>query len=128
MSVEIKTDKAAWKAIVGKAAETAAYALAEQILQDSEKYVPFSGGSYQSAGFLREGRIDPPKGGGSELYLVYDAVYALYQWFGMRDDGTHKVRHYTTPGTGTQWVEKARAVYGKRWQSQAQSDFSRELK
>ena len=123
MSVEIKTDKGAWTSAVNKAAETAAYALAEQMLTDSEHFVPFSNGSSQSAGHLREsGKVE--KGESGSFYLVWDAVYALYQWFGVRQDGTHRVTHYTTPGTGKQWVETAKSQYGDRWEKIAQKSFS----
>ena len=45
-------------------------------------------------------------------------VYAGYQYFGIRADGTHKVRNYTTPGTGKLWVEVAQAVNGKNWEKE----------
>ena len=63
-----------------------------------------------------------------QFYIVYDSVYALYQWFGVRADGSHPVHHYTTPGTGKQWCEKAKAAYGARWQEIAQKRFTEELK
>lgn len=127
MSVEIKTDRAKWAKLVNQASETAAYALAEQMLADSEKYVPYSNGSIQSAGHLREsGRVE--RGESGVFYLVWDAVYALYQWFGMRRDGSHQVHHYTTPGTGKQWVEKARASHERQWKAIAQKGFTEGLK
>lgn len=124
--VIVKTDKAAWASAIHKASELAAYALAEQMLADSEKYVPYSGGSSQSAGGLREGgRVD--KGESGAFYLRWGQVYALYQWFGVRADGTHQVHHYTTPGTGTMWVEKARAKHEGQWQMIAQKAFTEGL-
>ena len=95
MSVIVKTNKQKWVNAVNNASGVAAYALAEQMLADSEKFVPYSGGSSQSAGGLREsGHV--VKGESGEMYLVYDSVYALYQWFGVRADGSHKVHNYTT--------------------------------
>lgn len=35
--------------------------------------------------------------------ITYESPYARYQYYGMREDGTHKVRNYTTPGTGPKW-------------------------
>ena len=123
MSVEIQTDRAKWADAVNSAANVAMYALAEQMLADSEQYVPYSAGSIQSAGNLREsGKVE--QGSSGEFWLVWDSVYALYQWFGMRRDGSHKVHHYTTPGTGKQWVELARASNGQKWQSIAQKAFT----
>lgn len=124
MSVIVKTDRAKWINAINKAKDKAAYALAEQMLADSEKFVPFSAGSSQSAGNLREsGKVVKGESSG-RFYLVWDTVYALYQWFGVRADGTHRVRNYTTPGTGTQWVEKAKAQFSERWQKIAQKEFS----
>jgi hypothetical protein len=126
MAVIVKTDRQKLQRVVGKASDLAMYAVAEQMLADSEKFVPYSGGSIQSAGGLREsGKV--VKGDDGCFYLVYDSVYALYQWFGVRADGTHRVRHYTTAGTGKQWIETARAQYGKRWQEMLQKEFNRGL-
>lgn len=127
MSVIVKTNKAKWKSVVDTASGVAAYALAEQMLADSEKFVPYSGGASTSAGGLREsGHV--VKGESGEMYLVYDIVYALYQWYGIRADGTHKVKNYTTAGTGKQWVEKAKEQYGDRWRDIAQKSFTGALK
>ena len=127
MSVIVKTDKAKWINAINNASEKACYALAEQMLADSEKFVPYSGGSSQSAGNLREsGKVE--KGESGKMYLVWDTVYALYQWFGIRADGTHPVKNYTTPGTGKQWVEKAKTQYNDRWRDIAQKGLTGALK
>lgn len=127
MAVIVKTDKAKWIGAINQARDVAAYALAEQMLADSEQYVPYSGGSSQSAGNLREsGRVE--KGESGRFYLVWDTVYALYQWFGVRADGSRRVRKYTTPGTGTQWVDKAKAAKQDNWQKIAQKKFTEALK
>ena len=126
MAVIVKTDRQKMQQVMDKATDLAKYVLAEQMLADSEKFVPYSAGSSQSAGNLREsGKI--VKGEGGALYLVWDTVYALYQWFGVRADGTHRVRHYTTAGTGRQWVETARAQYADRWHDIAQKNFNKGL-
>lgn len=36
-------------------------------------------------------------------YIEYEQEYARYQYYGIREDGSHIVRNYTTPGTGTYW-------------------------
>jgi hypothetical protein len=126
MAVIVNTDRQKMQSVIGKASDLARYALAEQMLADSEKFAPYSAGSSQSAGNLREsGKI--VKGENGVLYLVWDAVYALYQWFGVRADGTHRVRHYTTAGTGRQWVETARSQYGDRWRDILQKEFNKGL-
>lgn len=127
MAVIVKTDKAKWIGAINAASDLASYALAEQMLADSEKYVPYSAGSSQSAGGLREsGKAE--RGESGRMYLVWDTVYALFQWFGVRADGTHRVRHYTTAGTGTQWVEKARAAHEAEWREIAQKKFTEALR
>ena len=38
--------------------------------------------------------------------IVYESPYAKYQYKGIREDGTHEVKNYTTPGTGPYWDER----------------------
>ncbi len=35
--------------------------------------------------------------------ITYESPYARYQYYGVREDGTHQVHNYTTPGTGPYW-------------------------
>lgn len=128
MAVIVKTNRQKWINAVNTAGDKAMYALAEQMLADSEKYVPYSGGSSQSAGGLREsGRVVKGEDKGI-FYLVWDTVYALYQWFGVRADGTHRVRNYTTPGTTKLWVDAARKKNSDKWRTIAQKKFTEALK
>lgn len=116
MAVIVKTDKAKWINAINHARDLAAAALAEQMLNDSMQYIPRLNGELRSAG-----RVE--KGESGKMYLVWDTVYALYQWFGVRADGSHRVNNYTTPGTGTKWVDKAKETYGKSWETIAQKEF-----
>lgn len=38
--------------------------------------------------------------------IIYLQEYAGYQYYGQRRDGTHKVKKYTTPGTGPYWDKR----------------------
>ena len=38
--------------------------------------------------------------------ITYESPYARYQYYGVREDGTHQVRNYTTPGTGPYWDKR----------------------
>lgn len=38
--------------------------------------------------------------------ITYASPYARYQYKGMREDGTHVVKNYTTPGTGPYWDKR----------------------
>ena len=42
--------------------------------------------------------------------ITYESVYARYQYYGMREDGSHRVKHYTTPGTGPYWDKRMWSV------------------
>ena len=39
--------------------------------------------------------------------IIWQVPYASYQERGSRADGTHVVRHYTTPGTGKDFAKNA---------------------
>lgn len=38
--------------------------------------------------------------------ITYESPYARYQYYGEREDGSHKVINYTTPGTGPYWDKR----------------------
>lgn len=60
-----------------------------------DKYVPY-----------REGTLRINVNLSNPQYIVYESPYAHYQYIGMREDGTHLVHNYTTPGTGPYWDKK----------------------
>lgn len=57
----------------------------------NDKYVPKDKGDLR-----RESYAETDK-------YVYISPYAGYQYHGIRQDGTHEVKRYTTPGTGKYW-------------------------
>ena len=61
-------------------------------MKKMDKYVPMDEGTLRE-----EAYVD------SECNIVYEQPYARYQYYGVREDGTHKVKNYTTPGTGPYW-------------------------
>lgn len=63
-----------------------------------DKYVPMS--DLESKGDLRT-IVDIQSNS-----ITYESPYAHYQYIGMREDGTHVVKHYTTPGTGNYWDKR----------------------
>ena len=46
--------------------------------------------------------------------ITYMSNYASYQYFGFREDGTHEIKHWTTPGTGPYWDKRMMSVDGQR--------------
>lgn len=48
----------------------------------------------------------------SDCSIHYDQIYAGYQYYGMRKDGTHVVSHYTKAGTGPYWDKKMMSAEG----------------
>ena len=38
--------------------------------------------------------------------ITYEMPYARYQYYGMREDGSHEVKSYTTAGTGPYWDKR----------------------
>lgn len=59
-----------------------------------DKYVPMDKGDLRTIIDIQSNSI------------TYEMPYARYQYYGVREDGTHEVKNYTTPGTGTYWDKR----------------------
>ena len=68
--------------------------LTETCYKAMDKYVPMDNGDLRTNVSL------------STNSITYESPYASYQYYGIRQDGTHKVKNYTTPGTGTYWDKR----------------------
>jgi hypothetical protein len=66
-----------------------------------DKYVPMDNGDLRTIVTIDSNSI------------TYEMPYARYQYYGMRDDGSHKVKNYTTPGTGPYWDKQMWSAEGK---------------
>ena len=66
-----------------------------------DKYVPMDEGDLRNQIDIQSDRI------------IYESPYARYQYYGVREDGTHKVKNYTTPGTGTYWDKRMWSAEGQ---------------
>lgn len=74
----------------------------ETCYKHMDKYVPMS--DLPSKGNLRTiVDIQTDK-------IFYESPYASYQYYGQREDGSHQVKHYTTPGTGPYWDKRMVSV------------------
>ena len=80
----------------------------EIILDEVTPYVPLGGNNFEQEmvdpdphpGQLREWVSITPN------EIEWLAPYARYQYYGVREDGTHVVMNYTTPGTGPKWDKR----------------------
>lgn len=63
-----------------------------------DKYVPKNKGNLRTIVDIQTSRI------------IYESPYASYQYYGMRKDKTHKVKNYTTPGTGPYWDKRMKSA------------------
>ena len=63
-----------------------------------DKYVPMDKGNLRTIVNIQDNTI------------TYESPYAKYQYYGIRKDGTHEVKYYTTPGTGTYWNKRMWSV------------------
>lgn len=68
--------------------------MTETCFKAMEKYVPRRDGNLKNRVWLTSHSI------------TYQSPYATYQYYGVRKDGSHKVKHYTTPGTGPYWDKR----------------------
>lgn len=59
-----------------------------------DKYVPMDQGDLRTIVSITSNTI------------TYEMPYAKYQYYGVREDGTHQVQNYTTPGTGPYWDKR----------------------
>ena len=59
-----------------------------------DKYVPMDEGNLRTNVNIQSNSI------------TYESPYARYQYYGVREDGTHEVHNYTTPGTGPYWDKR----------------------
>ena len=65
-----------------------------------DKYVPMDQGDLRTNIFIDNDSV------------TYESPYARYQYYGIREDGTHKVMNYTTPGTGPYWDKRMWSAEG----------------
>lgn len=59
-----------------------------------DKYVPMREGNLRTIVDIQSDSI------------TYESPYAKYQYRGEREDGSRKVKKYTTPGTGPYWDKR----------------------
>lgn len=100
--VEIKNKSKLWLEVFTENLKNALDAMGHSIVIRAEATTPLKQGGLRSSHDVKtEGLETVIVFGGSEI------KYAAYQERGMRADGTHAVKNYTTPGTGKRFLQKA---------------------
>ena len=66
----------------------------ETCYRHMDKYVPMDEGNLRTNVSIANNSI------------TYESPYARYQYYGVREDGSHRVQNYTTAGTGTYWDKR----------------------
>lgn len=108
MSSRVVFDMGGFTAKVKKASQKAENALADQIIADSRQYCPDDGEH-----ILRDSARVEHENNGTQV--TYNTPYAAYQYYGCWPDGSHLVKHHTTAGTTTKWIEHAKASNNDKW-------------
>ena len=98
--IKIKDESAKWGSLKIKAMDSALERMAKDIKQVAWITIPFLTGALQQA-------TESDKKGLLDHRVIANKEYASYQERGVRKDGTHKVRRYSTPGTGSNYLKKA---------------------
>ena len=117
---KVVTNKLAIKKKIAAGAQAAKIALVNEILSYSDEFIPEAEGTLKDSGYL----YSIPEEG----KCIWETPYAKYQWYGMRKDGSYKVKNYTTEGTGMMWAVKATDTYQKELQQVAQNAFTKGFK
>lgn len=101
-TVKIDSKATAVEAMIKQNLTSAVSAMATAVLSTARMKAPKKDNHLRSSASVR--------GSGLQRDVVFGSMavpYAAYQERGMRADGSHKVRHYTTPGTGAHYLEEA---------------------
>lgn len=102
MSVRVKVTKdlKGVKTRVDKMTKLGQYALANQVHADSNLYAPKRVGDLRRESYVT----------GDNKQVIWAVPYARRQYY-------NQFTHYTTPGTGPKWDQKALAIHGRQWQN-----------
>ncbi|MBF0788165.1 MULTISPECIES: minor capsid protein [unclassified Streptococcus] len=106
MSIRIKVDMSNIKSkLSNQSIRRGKLAMANQMLMDMTNFVPMA----NESGALRASGHVIENGNAVE----WNTVYARAQFYGT--NGIVTFQHYSTPGTGKRWDEKAKAIHMTDW-------------
>lgn len=136
--VTININKAAGKERIMEAGNHALTDMRDSIIDDTNRYVPVSGGISQDGGGgdLRRSAMlhSDQKAQDGKLTVRWDTPYAQYQREGLVMHGTPKTRtygpdelHYTSAMARKEWDEYAKQQHGDEWGMQIDKRMTRYL-
>lgn len=102
-SVKVDVDLSNTKADLKGKMKRGQYALANQALQDMNRYVPKKSVDLRNTGTI----------GMDGKTILWNTVYAKAQFYGT--NGKAVFHNYTTPGTGSRWDNKAQSIHSSQW-------------
>ena len=100
--VDYKDKSELWLRVFVVNVQNAIHAMGNAIANRAKITVPFKTGNLASTDNVITDNLETTVTFGGER-----APYAAYQERGMRLDGTHVVKNYTTPGTGSRYLQNA---------------------
>lgn len=100
--VDYKDKSNVWLEVFKSNVESAIGAMADSIKAKADMTVPYKTGNLKSSG-----RIDGTGLSRTVSYGGNGITYGAYQERGSRADGSHRVRNYTTAGTGKNYLKNA---------------------
>ena len=102
VSVKFKDNSDAWTAVEKQNLTNAVEAMADAIMKLAKAKAPKLNNKLRESSHIN--RLNPTS---REIVFGGSGVkYAMYQERGMRADGTHIVRNYTTAGTQAHYLEE----------------------
>lgn len=121
-TVTVTLDRAALTARFKAGAEHAGPIVAEQIRTDCNLFSVPDDGEHT---LKDSSRVEKD---GDDYAVVWDTVYAPYQFYGVRADGSHVVKRHTqgySAAPSTMWTESGRERFGDDWDTVMQREFVR---
>lgn len=135
-NITVKLDRAHLAARMAAGKAHAGPILAEQVLHDCNQYSVPDDGEHTLKDSARVEKV------GEDYAVTWNTVYAAYQFYGCRPDGSHKIwdgppiydingkliRGHTqgyTQNPSTQWTEAAKDRYVRDWAIVAQREHAR---
>ncbi|MBG9785626.1 minor capsid protein [Shouchella lehensis] len=97
------------------ATKKARYVVTEQILKDSNHFIPFDQGDLMKSG-IRASQLEDGK-------VIWDMPYARFLYYGVRMNFSKD----TNPYAGPLWYERAQSAYGGDWIKVAERAVRAEL-